>query len=638
MGDRLTADERAILTAVAQEGSPTTARRAQIVLAWDEGLEPEQIASRLELSQRTVNRWLQAFFELGIAIFPNKVISEAIPSAQAAMVATSAKAGTPPIGEEGLLTELEPGEGVRITTSELCRRYQVDMAHGQHVGRLAVELFGLTHSLHKLDLHYRDVIWNAGLLHNVAMAGGVAAHHTRGRDILLATPLSDLEDEDRAIIAVTTAFHRKGWSKRRLEKEPSYIALPDEAKPAALALAALIRIADGLDYSQSQTTVLGQCMAGPAGVHISVMGPYAETDAARADEKADLWRALYNTPIHIVPSSEAVVPIIPEAPPLLEKPGLSPDDLMSEAGRKILRFHFRRMLYHEAGTRLGQDIEALHDMRVATRRMRAALRVFGPFFEKGFRRRLLQGLQLTGSALGAVRDLDVFMEYARTYLSGLPPERQHELDPLFDYWHSERESARAKMLAYLESPTYQKFVRFCEEFVETPGLGGIDRQAQKPAPERVRQVAPRQIYTCYEAVWGYEGVIQDAPIATLHALRIDGKRLRYTLEFFREVLGSEVEEVIGVLIKMQDHLGALHDADVSQTLLRSHMEKLLRQARKQQKRALEPPNLPPLGGIVAYLQDRERELERLREGVLPVWSAVIAPETRHKLALALSVL
>ncbi len=635
MGDRLTADERAVLLAVAQESSPVTARRARIVLAWDEGLEPEQIALQLGMSQRTVNRWLQAFFELGIAIFPDKVISEAIPSAQATMMAAPVQAYTS-LGEtpEGLRS----GEDVRITTDELCRRYQVDMAHGQYVGRLAVELFGLTQSLHQLDLRYRNVIWNAGLLHNVAMAGGVSAHHTRGRDILLANPLSDLEDEDRAIIAVTTAFHRKGWSKRRLEKEPSYIALPEGVKPVALTLAALIRIADGLDYSQSQTTTLGQCIAGPSGVHISVAGPYAETDAARADEKADLWRALYNIPIHIAPYSEAVIPAAPEKPPLLERPGLTPDDLMCEAGRKILRFHFRRMLYHEPGTRLGQDIEALHDMRVATRRMRAALRVFGPFFEKGFRRRLLQGLRLTGSALGAVRDLDVFMEYARTYLSGLPPERQHELDPLFDYWHAERESARAKMLAYLESPAYQKFVRFCEEFVETPGLGCADRRGRQPAPERVRQVAPRQVYARYEAVWGYEGVLQDAPIATLHALRIDGKRLRYTLEFFREVLGSEIEEVIGILIKMQDHLGALHDADVSQSLLRTHMERLLRQARKQQKRAMVPPSLPPLNGIVAYLQDREQELERLREGVLPVWSAVVAPETRRKLALALSVL
>jgi len=46
---------------------------------------------------------------------------------------------------------------------------------------------------------------------------------------------------------------------------------------------------------------------------------------------------------------------------------------MSEAGRKVLRTHFARMLANEAGTRLGEDIEELHDMRVATRRLRAVL-------------------------------------------------------------------------------------------------------------------------------------------------------------------------------------------------------------------------------------------------------------------------
>ena len=64
----------------------------------------------------------------------------------------------------------------------------------------------------------------------------------------------------------------------------------------------------------------------------------------------------------------------PRKPP--RKPGLKIDDTMAEGARKTLYFHFRRMLYHEPGTRLGQDIEELHDMRVATRRMRAAIRVF----------------------------------------------------------------------------------------------------------------------------------------------------------------------------------------------------------------------------------------------------------------------
>ena len=69
----------------------------------------------------------------------------------------------------------------------------------------------------------------------------------------------------------------------------------------------------------------------------------------------------------------------PPATELPETPGVGPDDPMSEAGRKTLRFHYQRMVHNEPGTRLGEDIEFLHDMRVATRRMRAAFRVFGSF-------------------------------------------------------------------------------------------------------------------------------------------------------------------------------------------------------------------------------------------------------------------
>ncbi len=87
---------------------------------------------------------------------------------------------------------------------------------------------------------------------------------------------------------------------------------------------------------------------------------------------------------------------------------------MSEAGRKTFRFHFRRMLYNEPGTRLGQDPEALHDMRVATRRMRAAFRVFGSYYDESVAP-YEKGLKQTGGMLGTVRDLDVFRQKILDY-------------------------------------------------------------------------------------------------------------------------------------------------------------------------------------------------------------------------------
>jgi CHAD domain-containing protein len=276
-------------------------------------------------------------------------------------------------------------------------------------------------------------------------------------------------------------------------------------------------------------------------------------------------------------------------------------------------------------------------MRVATRRMRAAFQVFGAHFEKKTRNRLLRGLQRTGRALGAVRDLDVFMEYAQQYLAELPAEQHAELDILFNEWRGRREKARAKMLAYLDSEAYREFVENCQQFVETPGLGSADARIEGPAPVQVMHVAPRQIYTRYEAVRAYEPLLDHAAITTLHALRIEAKRLRYTLEFFREVLGPEAGDVIGTMVMMQDHLGALHDADVAQALLRGFMEKALRRARKQQRKSLDPVELPSLGGVVAYLDNRERELTRLRESFPEVWAEVTSAETRRTLAAAVGV-
>ena len=80
---------------------------------------------------------------------------------------------------------------------------------------------------------------------------------------------------------------------------------------------------------------------------------------------------------------------------------------MARAAQKTLAFHFARVGEHESGTLEGTDIEELHDMRVATRRMRAALRIFDGYLDPQDVRPLLKGLRRTGRALGTVRDLDV---------------------------------------------------------------------------------------------------------------------------------------------------------------------------------------------------------------------------------------
>ncbi|MBN1451877.1 MAG: CHAD domain-containing protein [Anaerolineales bacterium] len=321
-------------------------------------------------------------------------------------------------------------------------------------------------------------------------------------------------------------------------------------------------------------------------------------------------------------------------PRVRKNPGIKADDPMAEAGRKILRFHFAHMLSHEKGTRLGDDIEELHDMRVATRRMRAAFEVFGPFFKPKAIKSHLKGLRATGRALGRVRDLDVFMEKAEHHLETLPKGERPGLVPLLDAWRQERDIARDKMLAHLDCEGYQQFKQDFNDFVSTPGAGARSIAVViNPSPNLVRHVAPVLIYTHLAAVRTYETIITNATIEQLHALRIEFKKLRYALEFFREVLGTQAKGVINDLKILQDHLGDLNDANVACQILREFIETW--EERQIDLPLQERQNPEP---VVDYLAAKHAERHNLMVTFPKAWAHFNRPEFLENIALAISVL
>ena len=251
-------------------------------------------------------------------------------------------------------------------------------------------------------------------------------------------------------------------------------------------------------------------------------------------------------------------------------PGVTADDILAEAGRKVLRFHFARVLAKEAGTRSGENIEDLHGMRVATRRMRAAWRVFGDGFRPNRTRRLRDRLRVVAGRLGAVRDLDVLLEAAAAHRATLGAREAASFQPLIDAWRDEREAARIVLLRELDSAAYARLVEDYRVFVAAEGEAAMP-PASPVSPHRVRDTAASRIWLAYEQVRAYESVLRWADIETVHQLRIAGKWLRYTLEFFREALGPEVDLLIPRVVVLQDHLGWLHDADVTISLTRQFL-------------------------------------------------------------------
>ena len=316
----------------------------------------------------------------------------------------------------------------------------------------------------------------------------------------------------------------------------------------------------------------------------------------------------------------------PPAPALAvgKTPGVTRDDLLAEAGRKVLRFHLARMLAREEGTRTGRRIEDLHGMRVATRRMRAAWRVFGDGFRLDRTRRMRRRLRDLAARLGAVRDLDVLIEAAETHRASLPPENAAAFEPLLRAWADNREVARQLLVRELDSDAYTRLVEEYRIFVTSEGAAVL-APTSPVMPHRVRDTAGSRIWLAYEQVRGYESVLRWADIETLHQLRIAAKWLRYTLEFFREALGPDVDQLVPRVVALQDHLGWLHDADVTIALTRQY---LVSNAGR-----LSPSETEVIAG---YLQGRERELERLRRTLGTSWRGVDGVGFRRLLGRAVS--
>jgi CHAD domain-containing protein len=300
-----------------------------------------------------------------------------------------------------------------------------------------------------------------------------------------------------------------------------------------------------------------------------------------------------------------------------KSPGVSADDTLAEAGRKVLAFHFERMLAREPGTRSGEDPEELHGMRVATRRMRAAWRIFGDAFRPERTRRYRRRTRELAVRLGAVRDLDVLLTELDLYESEHPGDAA-ALAPLERAWRARREEARERLIDELDSERHAAFVEGFGDFVRIEGQWVAEIGAT--TPHRIRDTTPARIWAAHGDLRAYEAVLRWADVETLHRLRIAGKWLRYSLEFVREPLGPGVEPLVARIVAMQDHLGAMNDAHVAAGMARSLLVEHGARLSTDEGAA-----------IGRYLVDREREAMRLSRAAGRPFRAVAGPAFRHAL-------
>jgi CHAD domain-containing protein len=252
--------------------------------------------------------------------------------------------------------------------------------------------------------------------------------------------------------------------------------------------------------------------------------------------------------------------LVREPQPELPLPSTSLEQL-----RPYLREQYARMLAHDPGVRVGKNPEDLHQMRVATRRLRSVLNRAAPILDPAWVTEMRSELAWLGGELGPARDLDVLIPYLREEAGRLDPADRKALAPLFKKLTNSRAVARRAVLRALRSERYLALLASIEAAAAGPPPGGAGslRAEVKNEFKRLRK-AMRQVE-------------EEPTDEAIHQARIKGKRARYATELLEDELGKPGLKLLAAAKEFQDAAGEHHDAVVAEARIRA----LLRGVRAQ---------------------------------------------------------
>ena len=221
-----------------------------------------------------------------------------------------------------------------------------------------------------------------------------------------------------------------------------------------------------------------------------------------------------------------------------------------------------RILRHDAGVRIGDDPEDIHQARVGTRRLRSDLRTFAPLLVDRWADPIRGELKWLAGELGAVRDADVLAERLRRQADALPERDSAGLAPLFRRLAKEREEAGARLS---ESMSGDRYLDLLDALVVGAQAPKMRDEAGEPARRVVAELVGRPWRHLKKTV----GQLPPDPSdAELHQVRIRAKRARYAAEAALPAVGAEAKDFAKALAGLQTVLGDHQDAVVAEEWLR----------------------------------------------------------------------
>jgi triphosphatase len=254
---------------------------------------------------------------------------------------------------------------------------------------------------------------------------------------------------------------------------------------------------------------------------------------------------------------------------------IAPDMTAGEGFRAIALSCLRQIVANEPAM-CGGQAEALHQMRIGLRRLRAAIAIFADVVGDEELEKLKGELRWITQQLGPARDLDVF---AADVLC--PLKARHPQDEAIAATHSDFEEKRAAAYATaidaVQSARFRAAMLDLAEWIETGAWRRDDDEERSEARERpVAEHARKQLVRLRKRIKRKGAGLRHLSVPKRHRLRIRAKRLRYATEFFAATFpaagAKRRAESLSALKDLQDALGGLNDLATHRTLIAANDE------------------------------------------------------------------
>jgi CHAD domain-containing protein len=444
----------------------------------------------------------------------------------------------------------------RMSDLELCEKYRNENIHTEHVVRLGLRIFDRVAGCLKLTREDRRLFEVACRLHDVGYSVQPDGHAARSAGIVLDEGLTGYSAGQRALISGVILLHSSGNRFHRKASRAEWIKDLDRT----YRLAAILRVADGLDHGHIQSVTVQSLKKRGNRLTLTVRDSVMLGNIESARRKSDLWNLTFPLPLEIRLYKK------PASFPTRWGGVIRPADSSQETLRRLMCFLLRKAIDSIPSAPGVQDVEPIHDLRVALRRAGNLIRFFRKFLRTSDARRVRQLIRLLCDALGPVRDAQVWLE---------------DLEQFSRYHRS------------TENRAWQEYAAECKAVAadKVRGIGrilhGHERdelflrgavlvrvyiaglvRSEEPVP--YRKYAARRLGKALKAFKYRSEILAGASAEMVHEIRRAARRARYAAEFAAPVLGVLGAELEHKLQKLSEVLGRIHDMDVQSERLRNH--------------------------------------------------------------------